>query len=105
MDAVYLYYYDKYKELAELKGQHVWECKIGRTETDPISRVLGQAGTCYPELPHIALILNCDNSSLMEKALHSILKVKGRWLSDSPGKEWFITSPEEVENLYLFMRQ
>lgn len=101
---MYLYYYDKYKELAKLKGQHMWECKIGRTNVNSVNRILGQVGASYPEPPHIALVINCNDSFLLEKALHCILKVKGRWLSDSPGKEWFITSPEEVENLYLFMR-
>ena len=100
-NSVYVYYYDRYKELANLKGQEIWECKIGRTDVDPISRIVGQSGTCYPELPHIALIIYCDDSSLLEKALHSILKVKNRWLSNSPGKEWFLTSPEEIESIYL----
>ena len=98
---MYLYYYDRYKELAEFKGYDIWECKIGRTDVDPIGRVVGQAGTCYPELPHIALIIYCDDSSLVEKALHSILKIKGRWLDKSPGKEWFITSPQEIEDIYM----
>ncbi len=99
-NAVYIYYYDSYKELASLKEKDLWECKIGRTDVDPISRIFSQAGTCYPELPHLALIIHCDDSSLLEKALHSILKIKQRWLVDSPGKEWFLTSPQEVESLY-----
>lgn len=99
-NSVYVYYYDGYKKLAKLQGREIWECKIGRTDVDPISRVMGQAGTCYPELPHIALIIYCDDSSLLEKAFHSILKLKSRWLSEAPGTEWFITSPEEVEQMY-----
>ena len=99
-NAVYVYYYDSYKELAELKGSKTWQCKIGRTDVDPISRIMGQAGTCYPELPHLALIIYCDNSSLLEKAIHSILKLKNRWLENSPGKEWFVTSPEESEDIF-----
>lgn len=98
--SVYVYFYDAYKELATLKGKNIWECKIGRTDVDPIGRIMSQAGTCYPELPHIALLINCDNSSLLEKTIHNILKMKNRWLSNSPGKEWFITSPQEIENIY-----
>ena len=58
--SLYVYYYDSYKELANLKGNNEWECKIGRTDVEPIGRILSQAGTCYPELPHIALIIYCE---------------------------------------------
>lgn len=99
--SVYVYYYDSYKELAELKGNKSWECKVGRTDVDPISRILGQAGTCYPEFPHVALIIYCEDSSLLEKVIHSVLKFKNRWLENAPGKEWFITSPEEIEDIFV----
>lgn len=99
-NAVYIYYYDCYKDFAESKGNNVWECKIGRTDVDPISRVFSQAGTCYPELPHLALIIHCDDSALLEKALHSILRLQDKWISTSPGTEWFMTSPEEIEIMY-----
>lgn len=98
--SVYVYYYDSYKNLAELNKKNAWECKVGRTDVDPIARVIGQAGTCYPELPHVALIIYCDDSSLLEKTLHDILKLRGKWLSESPGREWFLTSPEEIEEIY-----
>ena len=60
-NAVYVYYYDTYKKYAEACGHSIWECKIGRTDKDPLQRIFGQAGTCYPELPHIALIIKCSN--------------------------------------------
>lgn len=99
-NAVYVYYYDTYKELAELKDQAYWECKIGRTDREPIQRVLNQAGTCHPEYPHIALVINCPNSNVLESALHNTLKLRGRHLPDAPGDEWFITSPDEIEDIY-----
>jgi len=98
--AVYVYFYDAYKKLANLVNKNIWECKIGRTEVDPIQRVLSQTGTCYPELPHLALIIHCDDSAKLEAALHSILKYKDRWLKNAPGNEWFLTSPFEIEELY-----
>ena len=98
--AVYVYYYETYKQYALLQGKKAWECKVGRTDVDPIQRVLGQASTCYPESPHIALIIRCDNSNIIETTLHNILKLKGRWIENAPGKEWFITSPEEIEVIY-----
>jgi len=93
-------FYDAYKKLANLVNKNIWECKIGRTEVDPIQRVLSQTGTCYPELPHLALIIHCDDSAKLEAALHSILKYKDRWLKNAPGNEWFLTSPFEIEELY-----
>lgn len=100
-ESVYLYYYDTYKELAELKGNYLWECKIGRTDIEPIQRVIGQAGTCFPEYPHIALVIHCEDSHKLEDVLHSIMKYQKKHVESAPGKEWFITSPEEIENLYI----
>ena len=100
-NAIYVYYYDIYYEMAKLKGLTVWECKVGRTDRDPINRVLGQTGTCYPELPHIALIIKCDDSSVLEAALHNILKMRGRWIENAPGTEWFMTTPQEIKDIYL----
>lgn len=99
-NSVYVYYYDIYKKYAENSGKIVWECKIGRTDRDPLQRIFGQAGTCYPELPHLALIMKCDNSAQLEAALHNILKLRNRWIENAPGTEWFLTSPDEVELIY-----
>lgn len=101
--AVYVYYYDVYKQLAETKENVEWPCKIGRTDRNPIQRVIGQAGTCYPELPHIALIIYCDDSSALEAALHSILKYQGKWLKNAPGTEWFLTSPQKIKEYYSML--
>lgn len=95
-----VYYYDTYKKYAETCGHSIWECKIGRTDKDPLQRIFGQAGTCYPELPHIALIMKCSNSFQLESALHNILKLRNRWIENAPGTEWFLTSPAEVESFY-----
>ena len=99
-NAVYVYYYDTYKKYAEACGHSIWECKIGRTDKDPLQRIFGQAGTCYPELPHIALIIKCSNSLQLEAALHNILKLRNRWIENAPGTEWFLTSPAEIESVY-----
>ena len=98
--AVYVYYYDTYKKYAESIGNHLWECKIGRTDRDPLQRIFGQAGTCYPELPHIALVIQCDNSSSLESVIHNILKLRNRWIESAPGTEWFFTTPAEIESIY-----
>lgn len=99
-NAVYVYYYETYKRLAENEGRNVWECKIGRTDTDPLQRVFSQAGTSFPETPQLALVINCDDSGQLEVALHKVLAYQGKQHESAPGKEWFITSPDEVERLY-----
>lgn len=99
-NSVYVYYYDIYRKYAEQSGQQIWECKIGRTDENPLQRIFGQAGTCYPEPPHIALIMKCANAAHLEAALHSVFKIRNRWLENAPGTEWFRTSPAEVEAIY-----
>ena len=98
--SVYVYYYDIYKKYALEKNEIYFPCKIGRTDCDPIQRILGQCGTCYPEMPHISLIINCDDSSKLENAIHSILKYQNKWLEDAPGSEWFLTNPQEIKEIY-----
>jgi hypothetical protein len=98
---VYLYYYPSHKERAKSKKSPVWECKIGKTDGDPYERVREQTDkkTGLPEEPQIALIIKTDDPLAIEQAIHSVLKARGR-LKDAPGKEWFTTSPNEVEHIY-----
>lgn len=98
--SIYVYYYDIYKKYAEIRAEVNFPCKIGRTDRAPIQRILGQCGTCYPEMPHVSLIINCEDSAKLELALHSILKYKNRWIEDAPGNEWFMTNPQEIKKIY-----
>lgn len=103
LSSIYVYYYDIYKVYAEVKGKSSWECKIGRSDGEPIERILTQAKTSYPELPHVALIIKCLDSYQLEKAIHNILKARGKWLENAPGTEWFNTNPQEIESIYEFI--
>ena len=100
--AIYLYYFPAYRRLAELQGECVWECKIGRTEHDPARRVGSQA-TAMPEYPQSALIIRTDAPPDMERTIHAILTLRGRHKEDAPGTEWFITCPSEVEAIHAFI--
>ena len=97
--AVYLYYLPMYRLHAE-NGR--WPCKIGRTDRDPLSRILSQAATALPEKPHVALIVYTKHPVACEAAIQGALTLRGLKLDDSPGKEWFLTSPEEVKALVEF---
>jgi hypothetical protein len=94
--SVYLYYLPTYRLRTEEHNENTWPCKIGRTERDPLSRVLSQAGTALPETPHIALIVRTPFALAWESAIHGVLTLRGRRIEDSPGSEWFLTSPSEV---------
>lgn len=94
--AVYFYYFPSYRKLSEIQGITTWPCKIGRTDRDPLTRVLSQASTALPEKPVIEFIIKTENSSLLETVIHSALKLQGKYVEDSPGSEWFDTNPAEV---------
>lgn len=100
--AVYLYYLPAYRLQSEAENATVWPCKIGRTDRDPLARILSQAATALPEKPHVALIVYTEHPLALEDAIHGVLTLRGRKVDDSPGKEWFLTSPEEVRTLVEF---
>jgi hypothetical protein len=102
-NAVYLYYFNNYKSLSILKGESNWPCKIGRTDRDPLIRILSQSSTALPEKPTIEFIIKTEDSALLESMIHSILKVRNKYIQDSPGTEWFNTNPKEVLEIINFV--
>jgi len=94
--AVYVYYYNTYREYALQSNLDRWACKVGRTDRCPLNRVLSQAATALPEYPHIAIILRTSKLSPWESVIHDILTIRGHAKNDAPGSEWFITSPSEI---------
>jgi hypothetical protein len=100
MQTVYVYYYPAYKELAELKGEKAWRCKIGRTDSaDPIFRIEDQTKTHIQEKPLVPLMIRTSNSYLLEKMIHDFLKFRDMKCRDSIGTEWYNTNPNEVEEI------
>jgi Meiotically up-regulated gene 113 len=97
--AIYLYYLPTYKELALLRNERFWACKIGRTDRDPAGRIWTQLATALPERPIIALVYRTDFPLEWERILHSVLTVRGVRMQSSPGSEWFVTSPDVVLEL------
>jgi hypothetical protein len=101
-ECVYLYFNPNDRELAELKGRDVWECKIGRTSNrNAIPRIFSQGiRTALSRVPTVGLVLRTDDSLALETALHSSLRMVGAEVPDAPGDEWFTTSPARVEAWY-----
>ncbi len=100
--AVYLYYLPQYKKAQE-NGRDQWQCKIGKSERDPMQRILEQVATALPEQPHLALVVKTDHASELERAIHNILTLRGRRATSALGKEWFLTSPDEVLEIVRFI--
>jgi len=94
--SVYLYYLPTYRSRAEECGENRWPCKIGRTDQNPLQRVLSQAATALPEKPVVAVVFRTKYSAALETAFHSVFTLRGLAVQDAPGTEWFLTSPDEV---------
>jgi len=101
--AMYVYYYPAYRDAARQKLQFEWPCKIGRTDRDPLNRVISQAATALPEYPHMGIILWTDSPSKWESLLHNILRIRGKTISQAPGSEWFMTSIDEIIEIIDFV--
>jgi len=97
---VYVYYYGAYRNLAEGKGETVWGCKVGRSDRDPMLRILAQGTTAMPEKPSVALLIRTDTPAALEMAIQSVLTVRGKRLPGALGAEWFATNPREIESIY-----
>jgi hypothetical protein len=98
-ECIYLYFNPNDRKLAHLEGRNVWECKIGRTASlDSGYRILSQgAKTALSHPPIVGLVIRTDDSFALEKALHASLRLVDAQVADSPGVEWFMTSPSLVE--------
>lgn len=101
--AVYLYYFPSYKDLATFQGKKTWPCKIGRTDQDPLARVLSQVSTALPEKPYIEFIVKTKNSSQLEKMIQSVLTLREKQIEESPGTEWYNKNPDEVLEIIKFV--
>jgi len=101
-ECVYVYFNPNDRVLAELQGRDVWECKVGRTSSsDATHRILGQGTrTALSRLPVIGLVIRTEDSAALERALHSSLRLLEADVPDSPGSEWFLTSPSRIEAWY-----
>ncbi len=98
-NSVYLYYYPTYRSFAESQGETDWPCKIGKSESiDPAIRINSQTATALPENPVVGLIIRTDSPDTIEWAIHEFLGNKH--MQNAPGKEWFMTHPNEVQEIH-----
>lgn len=93
--AVYVYHYKAY----ETADTYYYPCKIGMTRTNVLDRIHDQVKTSSPEIPVIDLVVLCNNSKNLERALHAILILHERKIESATGSEWFDTTGDEVLTL------
>ena len=100
--SVYLYYYQWDRESAESKGEKVWKCKIGKAAERRLQARLKEQAT-DPEKFKLGLHIQTDRPKEIEDTIHDVLTERGRHIDKSLRKEWFLTSPSEVEEIYEFI--
>ena len=98
-----MFCYPTHRLLAEIENECCWLHKIGRTSSEDLNRVLQQTNAAIPEKPEVLLHIRTDASVELERAIHLILKLRGKHNKDSPGTEWFKTNCNEIEEIYLFI--
>ena len=99
--SLYVYYYENDKKLAQATGKASWECKIGYTTSSIDKRIYEQdVETARHTYPTIGLVVKTRFAHLLEIHIHRELKKRGKKIENSPGFEWFSTSPEEVFGIY-----
>lgn len=78
--------------------------KVGKA-TDVDARVTDQTrGSAFFEYPKILGRWQVKRVGNMERAIHDILKTRGRWIDDAPGQEWFLTTLAEIEAALKFIQ-
>ena len=98
---VYGWYLPAYKRLAEIEGNRLWPMKVGRTADIPEKRMLFQA----PEKPKLGFLLRTDSARHWENHFHGHLHLKGQHVPEAVGTEWFMTSPEDLYEIWKALQE
>lgn len=88
-ECVYWYTFPTYK-----KDDDVYPILISRGNVERF----GQWHTEVPESPELLGIYEHPHPHLIQKALHSVLELKGRRVKDA-SLDWFLTTPQEINEL------
>lgn len=104
-ETVYVYYFPAYQDQAAYLGNDTWPIKIGMTKGDAPRRITEQSSTCMPESPIVGLRYKCPNAGQLERAIHLVLKSRNKHITGAPGKEWFMSSVNEVLSIISFTEQ
>jgi hypothetical protein len=87
-----------------VKKEGVFPIKIGLTTDNVKARVEAQVkGSAAFENPQILGEWKVKRVGAAERAVHNVLKARGKWRMDAPGKEWFDTSLGEIQKIIEFL--
>ena len=79
--------------------------KVGKTVGDVDARVAEQVkGSASFEQPVILGRWQAKRIGPTELAIHNVLKARGKWRENAPGREWFDTTKDEVEAIIAFVK-
>ena len=101
LDEVYAYTYLGCVEEAAESGQPNYPMKIGYTSgvDGALKRIVGQFPAAIADDARLQFIGRCSEGRKVEGKIQKHIRDAGRKL-DSPGREWFSTTVDEVEELF-----
>jgi hypothetical protein len=99
---LYVYYLPAYRDRAILEKSDEWPHKVGMTRTSVASRLASQVGTALPERPVVVLAIPVERAAALERAVHAVLELRGKRVTDAPGNEWFVTNTSEILSILDF---
>jgi hypothetical protein len=103
---VYAYTYESCLEVAELNRSQMYPVKIGYVTVVGDSRGrVNQQVFGSDEDACMLMVGRCEDGIGTEAAIHRELKSENRKITDSPGKEWFMSNADEIASLFRRFRE
>jgi len=97
---VYGVYFAEQRAAAEARGEQHWPIKVGKTtKGTPLARMGGL--TFHPDRLVWGIAIRTDRQDQLESAIQTFLDLRGRRYHGDGGREWFVTSLEEIREIYL----
>ncbi len=97
---VYCFYFSSEQNKAKLHKEWCWKCNIGRTGSDPFSRIKTQT-IGAAEAPIIPLLIRTDDETVLERHIHDTLRARHKHLQSTNTNEDFLTCPSEVAQIFF----
>ncbi len=86
-----------------MKPSGPFPIKLGRAD-DAEKRVAQQCrSSAVFQQPKILKTWQVKNQGAAERAVHNVLRYRGKWRADAPGIEWFDTTAEEIDSIITFL--
>ncbi len=101
LDEVYAYTFRSCMEQATESGKSEYPMKIGYTSgvDGALQRIIGQFPAALADDACLQFIGRCSEGRKVEGKIQKHIREAGRKL-DAPGREWFLTTADEVEQLF-----